>query len=266
MRQAHNAGTHAYLFPASILRADVLINLPKLKTHRKAGITGALKNLVGINGSKDFLPHHTAGATEDGGDEYRRRSPRKWIVSALRDAIEGRRSPAARRLLHQVERLVKATGRIVPFPDPYWEGSWHGNDTVWRMVHDLHRVLLLADPAGIVRPLPQRRCLALVDAIVAGEGDGPMRPTARPAGLLIAGVNAAAVDLVCCRVMGFDEKKVPLLRNAIGADLVPGVPSLDAIRVVSNSGRWRRPFELTRDETLAFTPPSGWSDAIELPG
>jgi uncharacterized protein (DUF362 family) len=30
------------------LQADVFINLPKPKTHKRAGITGAMKNLVGI--------------------------------------------------------------------------------------------------------------------------------------------------------------------------------------------------------------------------
>ncbi len=66
MRQAHGGGRHAYLFPSTVLSANVVINVPKLKTHRKAGVTAAMKNLVGINGSKDWLPHHTAGAKSEG--------------------------------------------------------------------------------------------------------------------------------------------------------------------------------------------------------
>ncbi|HEY3175133.1 MAG TPA: DUF362 domain-containing protein [Candidatus Polarisedimenticolia bacterium] len=264
MRQAHNAVNHAYLFPAAILRADVVINIPKLKTHRKAGVTAAMKNLVGINGSKDWLPHHTMGPVSSGGDEYLRPSLRKEIISRLRDGIEGRRGAMARRALHLVERGVRATGRLMPFPDPYWEGSWHGNDTVWRMVHDLHRVLFHADATGLLREEPQRRYLALVDAVIAGEGEGPMRPTPKGAGLIIAGENPAAVDIVCARVMGFDEGKIPLLRNAIGGGFHPDLPSRDHIEVLTNAGRWRHPFDLLRAQTLSFTPPAGWAGAIEL--
>lgn len=50
MKEHHNPEKNEYLIPNTILEADVIINLPKPKTHRKAGITGAMKNLVGING------------------------------------------------------------------------------------------------------------------------------------------------------------------------------------------------------------------------
>jgi len=264
MRQAHGEAGHSYLFPATVLSANVIINVPKLKTHRKAGVTAAMKNLVGINGSKDWLPHHTAGPRAGGGDEYLHHSARKRLISFLRDRIEGRRSPWTRRVIHMLERAVKATGRLVRFPDPYWEGSWHGNDTVWRMVHDLHTVLFYSDAAGVLHDTPQRRYFTMVDAIVAGEGDGPMRPRPRPAGLLIAGENPAAVDLVCCRLMGFDEARIPLLSHAIGRQAHPGVPSLACIRVASNEARWDHPFDLPRSRTLAFAPPEGWNGFIEL--
>jgi len=37
-----------YLISNTILEADVIINLPKPKTHRRAGIIGAMNNLVEI--------------------------------------------------------------------------------------------------------------------------------------------------------------------------------------------------------------------------
>jgi uncharacterized protein (DUF362 family) len=264
MRQAHNDATHAYLMPISVLKADVFINIPKLKTHQKAGITGAMKNLVGINGSKDWLPHHTVGDKGAGGDEYLHPSLRKRVVSILRDKIEGRSGGTSRRALHFLERAVKATGRLVAFQDPHWEGSWHGNDTVWRMVHDLHRILFYVDATGALRETPQRRYLAIVDAVIAGEGEGPMRPSPRPAGLIVAGANPAAVDIVCCRLMGFDERKIPLLARAIGGEMHPAVPSIESIKVASNSGRWGHPFDLLRSQTLSFAPPAGWAGAVEL--
>ncbi len=262
MRQAHHGTTHAYLIPATVLSADVVINVPKLKTHRKAGITGAMKNLVGINGSKDWLPHHTAGA-RPAGDEYMNPSARKAAMSWLRDRIEGQRSPWARRALKGADRVLRATGRLVPFPDPYWEGSWHGNDTAWRMVHDLHRVLFMADATGALRDTPQRRYLAVVDAVVAGEGEGPMRPTPRPTGLVVSGTSPAAVDAVCCRLMGFDESRIPLLREAIGSGVPGGIPSVEAIAIASSLPRWASLIDAPDGRGLAFRPPAGWAGAVE---
>ena len=54
-------GRHRYLVARELIEADVVFNVPKLKTHKKAGVTGALKNLVGINGHKAYLPHHRKG-------------------------------------------------------------------------------------------------------------------------------------------------------------------------------------------------------------
>src|SRR5262249_49746462 len=70
MRKAHTPTSNRYLIPKQILGADVLINLPKMKSHMKAGVSLALKNLVGINGHKDYLPHFRFGSPKRGGDEY----------------------------------------------------------------------------------------------------------------------------------------------------------------------------------------------------
>jgi len=49
----HNGTRHEYLLCRTPMDADVFINLPKLKTHKKVGVTCALKNLVGINANKN---------------------------------------------------------------------------------------------------------------------------------------------------------------------------------------------------------------------
>ena len=43
MIRTHTLGRHRYLVAKEIIEADVVINLPKLKTHKKAGVTCALK-------------------------------------------------------------------------------------------------------------------------------------------------------------------------------------------------------------------------------
>ena len=67
MGKHHMLGKNEYRIAREVLAADVIISMPKPKTHRKAGITAALKNMVGINASKEYLPHHTLGSKEEGG-------------------------------------------------------------------------------------------------------------------------------------------------------------------------------------------------------
>ena len=70
IRSHHTNGVHEYLVSKTILEADCIINLPKLKTHKKTGITVCMKNLVGINGNKNWLPHHREGTPSQGGDQF----------------------------------------------------------------------------------------------------------------------------------------------------------------------------------------------------
>lgn len=67
MQKHHTKEKHEYAISEIGLKANVIINLPKIKTHRLAGMTGALKNMVGLNTDKDYLPHHRKGSTVVGG-------------------------------------------------------------------------------------------------------------------------------------------------------------------------------------------------------
>jgi len=64
--------------------------------------------------------------------------------------------------------------------------------------------------------------LNIVDAITAMEGDGPSGGDPRQVGLLIAGVNAVAVDVVAAEVLGISKKYLYLERVAEKLAL-PGV-------------------------------------------
>jgi hypothetical protein len=114
----------------SCLQADVIINLPKLKTHRKAGMTGALKNMVGIIGSKDCLPHHRVGSQNEGGDEYLHKDTRKRIATYLSEAIDTTDKHWLACLQSTARLLTHATKYVLPHRDDYYEGSWYGNDTI----------------------------------------------------------------------------------------------------------------------------------------
>ena len=57
----------------------------------------------------------------------------------------------------------------------------------------------------------------LADAIVAGQGDGPLSPQPLPLGLLFAGNNAACVDWFGARLLGYDPQLLPIVREAFGS-------------------------------------------------
>ena len=223
LHQHHCGGIHEYLISRSVLEADAVIGLPKLKTHKKVGLTACMKNLVGINGNKNWLPHYRIGTAAEGGDEFAKDGARqRWERHAV--AQFKRLFPHLGRMRAVVARPIKRLGQRI-FGDTNHgtirSGNWHGNDTAWRMVHDLCRVLLYADVSGVLHEHRMRRFFNIVDAIIAGEGDGPLDPTARALGAVLAGFDPVAVDSTCARLAGFDYREIPMLAQATRAHRFP---------------------------------------------
>lgn len=104
---AHSGERHLYEISRSILNADVLISVPKLKTHHKVGTTLNIKGLVGVVSNKNHLVHWREGFPGIGGDAYP--SVGAWLRG-------------------QLQRVKK-------------RGAWNGNDTIWRMTADLYKLL-----------------------------------------------------------------------------------------------------------------------------
>ena len=67
----------------------------------------------------------------------------------------------------------------------------------------------IVDLVATVKP-----ALAIVDAITAMEGDGPIMGEPRHVGCLIIGADLPAVDATCARVMGVDPHKLAWLTTA----------------------------------------------------
>ena len=122
---------------SQLRQADVLITLPKLKTHAQMAYTGALKNQFGL------------------------------IPGSAKGQFHFR--------LQNRDRLAD-------------------------LMIDINR---LARPA-----------LAIMDAVVAMEGPGPSGGTPRHLGALVAGLDLAAVDTVCCAMIGLPVKDVPIAMAA----------------------------------------------------
>lgn len=269
----HRSGYHRYLIAGSALEADLLVNLPKMKTHQKAGITGALKNLVGINGDKARLVHYREG-WPGRSDEF---PPdiSKWILlqARVRDALQGRSEigfQAARRIWQLIKRFrgieTLGTPSALDRGSVYVAaGSWYGNDSLWRMIYDLNKIIRFA-PAegGKLNDKPQRESVSILDGIVAGEGNGPLQPLRVEAGCLITGRDPFAVDAVMARLMGFDWRRIPLLAQSIAfGDDEWAKYSLDEI-IVGDADQEK---VISSIEPLAiFRPAPGWIDHIELSG
>ncbi len=118
---------------------DLVVNLPKLKTHRLASYTGAVKNLFGL------LPG-----------------------------------------------LAKSSMHL-RFSDKIQFGT---------MLVDLG--------------LSIENSFHFLDGIVAMQGEGPGNGDPFPLGLVFASKDAAALDWVAASTIGYDPRKIPYLRDAMG--------------------------------------------------
>ncbi|HWZ31312.1 MAG TPA: DUF362 domain-containing protein [Bryobacteraceae bacterium] len=139
LRSPHSKLTSLFL-PNTILGCDLLVSMPKMKTHHWAGATLSMKNLFGV------VPGGVYG----------------WPKNVL---------------------------------------HWAGID---ESIADLHALF------------PQ--AFAIVDGIVAMEGNGPIQGTSRAAGVIVAGASPVAVDATCCRIMRIDPLKIRYLQFAAGSE------------------------------------------------
>jgi len=264
MLRHHNETTHEYCISKSVLSSDVVINLAKMKTHRKAGITCALKNMVGINGNKDWLPHHRVGSRSEGYDEYMAASQRRALAAAVTDRIESLPACPARTALAQFRRALLFSNRLLPFGDNYHEGSWWGNDTIPRTIADLNRAALYAGPDGNLHETRCRKIFHVVDGVVAGEGEGPLEPEPFKAGILVGGYSAPAVDYICAMIMGFDPGKIPTIKYSL-SDMKYRIADYRAkdILLRFENEEFSPATELPERITFSFRPTSGWAGHIE---
>lgn len=267
VRKHHLRDKQEYLLSGTAIKCDLFVNLPKLKTHGKTGITCSLKNLVGINGDKNWLPHYTEGSPKTDGDEF----PKDNLVTMF-------------------ERMSKRVGQSGLYNTPIlgtWgyrkarnigkrvfgksdntirNGNWFGNDTCWRMALDINRALLYGNPDGTWRDSESpKQYLTIVDGIIGGEGNGPLYPDEVQSKVLIAGRNPATVDAVACRLMGFDPKSLSILREAFAKHRWPIADrNMGQIMVMDERVGWTvRLKEVIPAVTGGFKPHFGWVGSIE---
>jgi uncharacterized protein (DUF362 family) len=262
MLRTHSQGRHQYLVARDIIEADTVINLAKLKTHKKAGLTGALKNMVGINGHKEFLPHHRKGGSSAGGDCYEGYSFFKNGAETLLDAANRSRSEMQQVWFGKSAAFMLRCA-MLGGQNNNLEGSWHGNDTVWRTCLDLQRIVKYGRLDGTLAATPQRRMISITDAIVAGEGEGPLMPSPVCAGYLTAAINPASAEWVHARLMGFEPCKIPLLIAAFSNFSFP-LTDFSPSEILLRCKNAQVPeAEISPIGGRAFTPAMGWKGHCE---
>ncbi|MCC7527426.1 MAG: DUF362 domain-containing protein [Candidatus Melainabacteria bacterium] len=145
------SGLKQFFLPRTLMNADVVVSVPKMKTHHWVGMTASMKNFFG--------------------------------------AVPGRKYGWPKNLLH---------------------------------IRGIPQCIL--DLQDLIKPR-----FALVDAVIAMEGDGPINGTGKEMGFYVLGDDLAAVDATCARTMGFDPNELEYIK--IAGQVVGNVDS-DAITVI----------------------------------
>lgn len=262
----HNENNHIYSINKTVLSSDVIINFCKPKSHRLAGFTAAMKNMVGIAYHKASLPHRAEGSLDEGGDAYLHKSSVKRIIDKILDKKiehENRGSIALATIDRYLYGALLIMERIIG-KDPYIKGIWYGNDTIWRTVVDLNYIEQYADKNGIIQDLPQRKILNFADMIVAGEHNGPCQPEPKDLGIILTSENAIAMDMVICKIMGFGYTSIPMIKGLLNheADYLFGNCTKN-INIISNKNGLNRSLEeIVFNKKWNFKPHDMWKYII----
>lgn len=275
---------HCYRISRRALEADLVISVPKLKTHKKTGVTLNIKNMIGINTDKNYIPHYRVGSPTQGGDEFPATSSlvksfRRSVVRSAVDTMLGRFAPQGERMAHAFMTCLlplreswlekKAGYKLDPIDvfyrsvqgDEYRTGNWSGNDTCWRCALDMNKILLYGTVGGQLSDHPVRKYFSLVDGITGGEQDGPLAATPRAVGVLVAGFDPISVDAVATQIMGFAPELIRDQRRGAQLDRYPLTESNLPIRISSNWPDWQG--SIRAGSELNFLPHYAWAEYME---
>lgn len=273
MCSVHSPGVNKYLIPKDFIYADVVINLPKMKSHMKAGITCALKNFVGINGHKDYLPHFRFGSPKNGGDEYPDGNwlwDLMWFFTHLEWSLD--KGLLKRLLLFMAgicNYLLPVFSEMPREASSIGGGGWHGNDTLWRTILDINRVFFYFDrqkkhiSTNLYGAL---KYIAIADGLVAGHKEAPLAPTPLSSGIMMGAFNPLAMDTAAAAMMGFDYCKVKQVIRGYSLESLP-LADFDCkeIELYGNTGLKTVEDIYQQKAYTSFEPSRGFRGFIEFP-
>jgi hypothetical protein len=249
----HNKGTHKYLIAREVIDADIVINLPKLKTHQKAGVTNGLKNYVGTIGEKAYLAHHSSNLSKSGGDCYPGNNFIRKGAEYFNEVSFKYKGTIFYYLFHYISSIIWRFAAKSDYAS--LGGTWYGNDTVWRMVLDINKIISFGTINGGISSFPQRKLITISDAIIAGQGDGPLKPMHHEMGMVSISNNDMLLDFVMAALMDFDSRKIPLLKSFANS-----VNSFE-FQIFIDGNRIK--VEDLHRFSIKTKPPKGWIGHIE---
>ncbi|MGA1871241.1 MAG: DUF362 domain-containing protein [bacterium] len=198
----HNQATHRYIISKTILNADVIINVAKMKSHCKAGMSLTLKNMVGMVYEKNCMPHHRPGPPPMG-DSFPYYPASHYVFARksytkLKKCIQLHKLPGIKSLRDWLQKKGVLVGQHIE------HGNWKGNDTIWRTILDLNRIAIYADKEGRMQDIPQRHNFGLIDGIISQQGAAPMNGDAVTTSMIFGGFNPVCVDALAIKYVGLD--------------------------------------------------------------
>jgi uncharacterized protein (DUF362 family) len=241
---------HQYELSNTIMSADVVISVPKLKVHKKVGVTLNAKNLVGVCTDKNYLAHYTLGSPDEGGDQYPSglfTKTEELLIKLERWMYDNLLAPK-NKWLEYIHRSIywlhnhttKKSGLKVDEEKRKLDaGNWYGNDTAWRMTADLVNIF----------DIYKKKRFSIIDGIIGGEKNGPLTPDPKKCGLLIGGNHFITTDIIATKLMGFDPNKIKLYKYFINKNNYK-------IEIASN--------EDLKNKNFYFEPHMGWKTHIEI--
>jgi uncharacterized protein (DUF362 family) len=279
----HIGERQEYEISNTILNADVVISIPKLKVHKKVGVTLNIKGLVGICANKNLCLHYTLGPPSQGGDQYPDNlfSTNDLVLikmeRLLYDLLLAKHNIIGEYILRAITRIndlnkiylkdeSKKNNLIKAFSMKRTldSGNWYGNDSAWRMSVDLLKIICFADKKGEIQNTPQRRFFSIIDGVIGGENNGPLVPDPKPVGIIIGGDNLVAVDLVATRLMGFDYNKIKLFSIIKDPRFKFKEDPFESIEMYSNRHSGIISSKDLTGYIPKFIPHPGWSGHIEI--
>jgi uncharacterized protein (DUF362 family) len=272
----HTGNEQNYSLSGTVMKADVFISVPKLKVHKKVGVTMNVKGLVGINTNKNLIVHYSVGSPSEGGDQYpdchfspmeeKLIKTERWMY----DTFLAKKSIPLEYIHRSIYwlhgKFIKPFGIGVEKKKRLLDaGNWYGNDSAWRMSVDLLKLVHFADSEGRLKEEKTRRMFSIIDGITGGDNEGPLDPDPVRSGVVLASENFLAADIVGTRLMGLDPMKVKMFTYLLEEkERDYGIRSVDDISVKTNVREWQDCLQDSSDKFLNFKPYPGWVGHIEI--
>lgn len=272
----HQGETQEYCLSKTILTADTIIFVPKMKVHKKVGVTLNIKGLVGINTNKNYLIHYRVGTPDEGGDQLPANRPKYdsmmiKIQRFLYDKALAKMSKTGD-LIYKIalfgyNTFIKPFKKVSEDTITVDSGNWYGNDSAWRMADDLAKIIFFADLDGNLHQTKIRKMFCIIDGIIGGENVGPLLPDENYSGTLVIGSNPFAVDIIATRLMGFDYKKIKQFSILENKKWDFGIRSHKDIEIHFNNEiiSGEQFFNsLGKNKIFAYKPHPGWIGMLEV--